>query len=76
MDTATRQPIKVQRVPLVDNGEKAFLPSTGSNVQYFVVYAQDTDTHPKYLVTCRKNTGLSFTVTTQEILVDFDVLKA
>ena len=75
VDNATRQATKVQQVPLVENGQKAFLPSTG-NVQYFVVYQNDTDTHPKWLITCKKVTGLSFTVTSQEIIADFNALKA
>jgi len=75
MDNSTRQPIKVTRVPLVENGEKAFLPNV-SSVQYFVVYENDTDTHPKWLVSCNKITGLEFTITSTEITVDFNALKA
>tara|TARA_B100001564_G_scaffold97723_1_gene79947 strand:+ start:3571 stop:4863 length:1293 start_codon:yes stop_codon:yes gene_type:complete len=75
MDNSTRQPIKVARVPLVEGAEKPFLPAINAT-QFFVVYENDTDTHPKWLITCKKKTGLSFSVTSQAISADFDALKA
>lgn len=75
MDNSTRQPIKVTRVPISVSGEKSFLPTVG-NLQYFVVYENDTDTHPKWLVSCKKETGMSFSIQSQEIIVDFNALKA
>ena len=72
---SNRQPTKVQNVPIVENAARAFLPSS-SGVQYFVVYQNDNDVHPKWLVSCSKQTGFDFTVQVEPFTADFAALKA